>query len=626
MIRILSGTFLLSCALLFLPFATSHAQTPDLKPAATSPVEPHGPVEPKRQHAFALHGSPKYGPDFTHLDYTNPDAPKGGTLNLSALGTFDSFNPYIIKGTPAAGLRLLGQSFVYDSLMEQTNDEPFSMYGLIAESVEHPDDNRWVAFNLRPIAKFHDGKPVTAEDVAWTFNTLIKHGAPFYKAYYEDVRDVIVEDTHRIKFAFKHGRNKELPLILAQLPVLPKHYWTSEGRDFTKSSLIPPLGSGPYTIGKVEAGRSVEYTRVADWWGKDLPLHRGRYNFDKIRYTYYRDANVALEAFFAGEYDVREENIAKLWETNYDAPAIKDGRITKSVIPNQRPTGMQGWIYNIRKPVFSDPRVREALAYAFDFDWSNKQFAYGSYTRTNSFFENSDLASSGLPQGKELALLEKYRGKIPDAVFTTEYQPPKTDGTGNNRANLRIAMKMLDNAGYKTGPDGIRVHEKTGQKLAFEILESNPAFERWTAPFIQNLQKMGVQATFRVVDDAQYQNRLQNFDFDITTMAIAQSDSPGNEQRDFWKADKADLAGSRNYIGIKDPVIDDLIEIIIQAQHRDDLLAATHALDRVLLWNHYVIPHWHFGAWRLAWWNTLEKPAKLSGISPGISDTWWAKP
>lgn len=586
------------------------------------PVHAQEAVTPK--HAFALHGEPKYGPDFTHLDYANPDAPKGGTLNLSAIGTFDSLNPFIIKGNPAGGFTILGQSLVYDSLMEQSNDEPFSMYGLIAESVELPESRDWVAFNLRSSAKWHDGKPVTAEDVEWTFKTLVDHGAPFYKAYYGDVTQVIVESPVRIKFVFKNNQNKELPLILSQLVVLPKHFWAD--KDFTKSSLVAPLGSGPYKIGQVSPGRSLEYERVADWWGKDLPIHKGRFNFDKIKYTYYRDANVALEAFFAGEYDVRDENVAKLWETNYDAPAVKDGRIKKEVIANKRPSGMQGWMFNIRRPVFADREVRKAITYALDFEWANKQFAFGSYKRTRSYFDNSDLASTGVPAGKELAILEKYRGKIPDEVFTTEYNPPKTDGSGNNRNNLREAMNILDAAGYKVGADGIRAHEKTGQRLEFEILESNPAFERWTTPLVQNLQKMGIKATLRNVDDAQFTNRLQNFDFDMTSGVIAQSDSPGNEQRDFWGSDKADMPGSRNYIGIKDPIIDEMIELIINAPDREELVARVHALDRVLQWNYYVVPQWHFGAWRLAWWNKLEKPAKLSDITPGITDTWWVKP
>lgn len=576
------------------------------------------------RHGMALHGEPKYPANFSHFEYVNPDAPKGGALNLSAIGTFDSLNPFIVKGDPAAGLAYIGQSLVYDSLMEQSYDEPFTMYGLIAESVEHPQDNSWVAFNLNKAAKWADGQPITAEDVVWTFNTLMKDGAPFFKAYYGDVKDVIAESESRVKFVFAHNDNKELPLILSQLSILPKHFW--DGKTFAVSSLEVPLGSGAYKVGKVVPGRSIQYVRDENYWGKDLPVNRGRYNYDRINYTYYRDSNVALEAFFGGQFDVIQEQVAKLWATAYNAPPVKDGRVTKEEIANTRPAGMQGFIYNIRKPVFHDAAVREALAYAFDFDWSNKQFAYGAYTRTNSYFENSPLASSGLPQGRELEILEKYRGKIPDQVFTAEYNPPSTDGSGNNRDNIKKAAALLDAAGYKLGKDGIRVHEKTGTRLEFAIIDNNPAFERWTMPFIQNLKRIGVKASYRVVDDAQYINRMQNFDFDMTTTVIAQSDSPGNEQRDFWSSAKADMPGSRNYIGIKDPVVDELIEMIINAPDRAELEARCRALDRVLLWNHYVIPHWYYGAWRIAWWNKLEHPKKLSGLTPGITDTWWVKP
>lgn len=579
-------------------------------PAAVTPV-----------HALTMHGTPKYGPDFTHFEYTNPDAPKGGALRLHAIGTFDSLNPFIVKGTPAAGQLFLGQSLIYDALMEQSTDEPFSMYCLLCETVELPADNKSITFNLRKDAKWHDGKPVVADDVIWSFNTFVEKGSPFFKAYYGDVTEVIAENPHRVTFKFAHGDNGELPLIVSQISVLPKHYW--EDKTFDQSSLVPPLGSGPYKVGAVGAGRSIEYIRVPDYWGANLPINKGRHNFDRITYDYYRDSDVALEAFLAGEYDVRDENTAKLWAESYNVPQVADGRIIKAEIPHNRPAGMQGFIYNLRRPVFQDPKVREALAYAFDFEWSNKQFAFGAYKRSRSYFSNSELASSGLPTGKELEILEKYRGKIPEEVFTTEYNPPKSDGSGNNRAGLARAKQILDEAGWAMGPDGVR--EKNGVKLQFEIIDSNPQFERWTLPFIQNLQKLGVKANFRVVDTAQYQNRMNDFDYDMTILPIGQSDSPGNEQRDFWSSAKADMPGSRNYMGIKDPVIDEIIEDLIKVKTREDLIAYTRALDRVLQWNHFVIPHWHIDYWRLVWWAKLEKPAKLSGLTPGITDTWWAK-
>lgn len=578
---------------------------------------------PKPQYAIALHGTPKYGPDFKHVEYVNPDAPKGGTLKLNAIGSFDSTNPFIIKGTPAAGLNFLRSGFVYESLMQNAWDEPFTLYGVIAETIEVPEDKSWVAFNLRPQAKWADGKPLTAEDVVWTFETLLKHGNPFFKAYYGDVEKVVAETPARVKFTFKVKGNSELPLIIAEMAILPKHYWTAEGRDFSQTTLESPLGSGPYVMSKIESGKGVAYTRRDDWWGKDLPLFKGFYNFDTIEYDYYRDTNVALEAFFAGEFDVQEENTAKLWETAYTAAPVKDGRILREEIFNTRPAGMQAFIYNIRRPIFQDKAVREALAYAFDYEWSNKQLAYGVYMRTDSYFENSELASTGLPKGAELEILEKYRGKIPDEVFIKTYAPPKTDGTGNARENMRIAAKMLDDAGWKTGKDGIRV--KDGQRLEFEILDGSPIFERWILPFVKNLERIGVKANYRVVDTAQYQNRMNSFDFDMTTGGFGQSDSPGNEQRDFWGSAKADMQGSRNYIGVKDPVIDAIIEDLVQSKSREDLAAHVRALDRILLWNHYVIPMWHYPKWRIARWSHIERPETLSGISPLISQTWWSK-
>jgi microcin C transport system substrate-binding protein len=354
-------------------------------------------------------------------------------------------------------------------------------------------------------------------------------------------------------------------------------------------------------------------------------VNKGRYNFDKIAYSYYRDQNVALEAFFAGEFDLQQENVAKLWATAYTAPAIKDGRIIKAEISNTRPTGMQGFIYNTRRPVFADPEVRKALAYAFDFEWENKQFAFGAYNRTRSYFENSDLASHGLPTPAELEILEPFRDQLPPEVFTTEYNPPSTDGSGNNRANLKKAADILDAAGYKVASDSIRVHDKTGTRLKFEFMDANPAFERWILPFTQNLKKIGVEASFRVVDDAQYINRMQNFDFDMTTMVIPQSDSPGNEQREFWTSAKADLQGSRNYIGLKNPVIDKLVDGLIASDTREELVNQSRALDRVLQWDYLCIPNWYYNKWRLAWWSKLDHPKTLSGLTPAVTDTWWVK-
>lgn len=587
---------------------------------ATEAPEATAPQTVSPAHGIAMHGSVKYPADFTHLDFVNPDAPKGGTLHQHVVGTFDSLNPFIVKGTPAAGMSFIRSSLVYESLMQNAWDEPFSLYGIIAESIELPEDRSYVAFNLRPEAKWHDGKPITADDVKWTFETLRDKGSPFFKAYWGDVSEITIESPQRIRFDFSVQGNAELPLIIAEMTVLPKHFW--EGKEFDKSSLEKPLGSGPYKVSKVDPGRSIEYVRADEWWGKDLPFWKGQYNFDRLVYDYYRDSNIALEAFFAGEYDVREENTAKLWATAYDAPPVQQGKITKEEIENERPAGMQAFIMNIRRPVFADKEVRKALGYAFDFEWSNKQFAYGTYIRTNSYFENSELASTGLPSEAELEILNKYKDRIPAAVFTEEYKAPVSDGSGQNRANLRAAQKMLDEAGWILGADGIR--EKNGVKLSFEIIDTNPVFERWVLPFTQNLKRIGVEANFRIIDPAQYQNRMTEYDFDMTLGGFGQSSSPGNEQRDFWGSEKADIPGSRNYIGIKDPVIDEMIEGIIQAKDRQDLVTKVRAMDRVLLQGYYVVPMWHYPKWRMAYWNKIERPENLSGITPAIANTWWA--
>ncbi|MDY0028838.1 MAG: extracellular solute-binding protein [Pseudobdellovibrionaceae bacterium] len=580
---------------------------------------PQASLAAEPNYALSLYGDIKYAADFAHFDYVNPDAPKGGAVKFQAIGTFDSLNPHVIKGNPAAGLDALTNP----TLMVQSYDEPFTMYCYVAQSVERADDNMSISFNLRPEAQWNDGQKLTAEDIIWTFNALVKDGAPFYRAYYGDVKSVTAETPTRVTFTFAHADNRELPLIIGQMPILPKHYW--DGKDFSQSTLEVPVNAGPYTISNVQPGRSIEYSRKTDWWGAGLNVNKGRYNFDKITYIYFRDPNVALEAFFAGEYDLQQENIAKLWNAAYDVAPVKDGRIIKQEIANTRPAGLQGFIYNTRRPVFADPKVREALAYAFDFEWENKQFAYGSYVRTRSYFENSELAATGLPSEKELAILEPYRDQLPAEVFTTEYNPPKTDGSGNNRMNLKKATDILDAAGYKVGTDGIRVSPKNGKPLEFEFVDANPAFERWILPFIQNLKKIGVKASFRVVDEAQYINRMQTFDFDMTTMVIPQSDSPGNEQREFWMSEKADMNGSRNYIGLKNKVVDEMVEQLIKAQTREDLVAHCRALDRVLQWNFLAIPNWYYNKWRLAWWSKLEHPEHLSGTTPAILDTWWVK-
>lgn len=570
--------------------------------------------DPAPQHGIAMHGDLKYGPDADHFEYVNPNAPKGGTIRLAAIGGFDSLNPFIVKGDAAAGA-----SFIYDTLLSSSADEPFTEYGQLAKTVRTPADRSWVEFTLRPEARWHDGKPVTVDDVIFSFDTLVSKGAPFYRYYYGSVDKVtkVADDT--VRFHFKPGENRELPLILGQLPVLPKHYW--EGREFDSTTLEPPLGSGPYKIAKVEPNRSVVLERVPDYWGKDILVNKGMNNYRTIEFEYYRDSQVAIEAFTAGRFDYRMENSSKAWATSYDVPAVKKGLIKLEEFKHDRSSGMQGFAYNLRRDMFKDPKVREALAYAFDFEWSNKNLFYGQYTHTRSYFDNSELAATGLPSPEELKLLEPYKDKLPPQVFTKEYNPPKTDGSGNVRSNLRTASKLLTDAGWVI-KNGVRVNEKTGQKLEFEILLNSPLFERIVLPFAQNLEKLGVKARARTVESAQYRRRLDTFDFDMVVGNWGQSLSPGNEQREFWGTDAADREGSRNIVGIKNPVIDALIEKVIAAPDRKSLVTACHALDRVLQWGFYVIPHFHAGYDRIAFWDKFGRPdVTPSGGSQFMA--WW---
>ncbi|MCW9040256.1 MAG: extracellular solute-binding protein, partial [Rhodospirillales bacterium] len=524
--------------------------------------------QPAPVHGIAMHGDLKYPSDFKHFEYVNPDAPKGGTVRLASIGSFDSLHPFIIKGESADGI-----GNIYDSLTVAAADEPFTRYGLLAESMEMPDDRSWIIFNLRPEARWHDGKPVTAEDVIFTFEIQREKGTPQFKFYYKDVTKVEQLDPRRVKFTFKDGKNRELPLIVSEMAILPRHYW--EGRAFDKTTLEPPLGSGPYKVEELEPGRHITYRRVADYWGRDLPVNRGRDNFDLIRYDYYRDATVVIEAFKAGEFDYRAENSSKAWATAYEIPEIKDGRIVKAEIKHNRPAGMQGFVYNTRRDLFKDRRVREALAYAFDYERSNKTLFYGQYVRTRSFFDNSELAATGLPSQDELALLEPYRSQLPPEVFTTEYQPPVTDGTGRIRDNLRKAVTLLKEAGWHI-KDNALVNDK-GTPFEFEVMLVSPLFERIVLPFAKNLERLGIKIRVRTVDTAQYIKRLETFDFDVIVFVWGQSLSPGNEQQNFWSSEAADHPGSRNFAGIKDPVIDALVDNLVSAEDRPSLITRTRA-------------------------------------------------
>ncbi|WP_338807589.1 extracellular solute-binding protein [Pseudomonas chlororaphis] len=569
------------------------------------------------QHALTLYNEPpKYPATFKHFDYVNPDAPKGGTFRESGFGGFDSLNPFINKGVPADNIGL-----IYDTLMRQSLDEPFTEYGLIAGQIEKAPDNSWVRFYLRPEARFHDGHPIRAEDVVFSFQTLMKAGAPMYRGYYADVDDVIAEDPLKVLFKFKHTNNRELPLILGQLSILPKHWW--EHRDFSKGNLEIPLGSGPYKVAEVKAGRSVRYERVKDYWGKDLPINRGQFNFDVMATDYFRDNTVALEALKAGQFDYWLETSAKNWANAYNIPAVSEGRLIKEQIPNGNPTGMQGFVYNLRRPLFQDVRVRKALSLLLDFEWTNKQLFNGAYTRTRSYFENSEMAATGLPDADELQILEPLRGKIPDQVFTEAFQPSVCDGSGMIRTQQRQAYQLLQEAGWRIVDD--KMVDAQGKPVVIEFLLAQTEFERVLLPFKRNLADLGIDLVIRRVDVSQYINRLRSRDFDMVVGGFPQSNSPGNEQREYWKSSSADNPGSRNFIGLKDPTIDALVEDLINADSRQSLVAHARALDRVLQWGYYVIPNWHIKTWRVAYWDHIGHP-KVSPKYDIGTQTWWIKP
>ena len=565
-------------------------------------------------HAMTMfdNETPKYAAAFPHFDYVNPTAPKGGTLRLAVDGTFDSFNSFIPKGNAAS-------TGSVETLLVNSADEPFTAYGLVAETMEWPADRSWVIFNLRPEARWHDGTPITADDVVWSFETLVEKGMPFYRYYYSAINSAEALNKHRVRFIFKESGNQELPLITGQLPILPKNYW--ESRDFSATTLDPPLGSGPYRIQKFEAGRYIVQERVMDYWGADLPIRRGMNNFDIIRTEYFRDATPIRLALKAGDIDFRLENQSKAWADDYNVTVVDEGLLNKEMIPHRQPTGMQAFVMNTRRPLFQDPRVRQALGYAFDFEWSNRTLFNDQYTRTNSYFSNSELASSGLPEGEELALLEQYRGRMPDAIFNQAYKIPVTDGSGRPRENLRKATALLKDAGWIVR-DLKLINKATGVPFRFEVLLSSKAFERIVLPYTQNLRQLGIEAKIRLVDRTQYMERYRQKDFDMMVAVWGQSETPGNEQREYWGSDAADSVGSRNLAGIKNPVVDELIELLVKSDSREQLNVRTRVLDRVLLWGHYVVPHWHIRADRVLYWDKFSRPATpvRSGV---MTSRWW---
>ena len=564
-------------------------------------------------HAISMHGVPKYEKNFKNFDYVNPEAPKGGTIKQYEIGSFDTLNNFILKGSPAANLNQ-----IHDSLLVQSQDEPFTMYGLIAENISVPEDRSWVIFKIRKEAKFHDGTSITVEDIIWTLNALKEKGHPFFRFYYNNVKKAEKLSDSEVKFVFQGERNLELPLIIGQMRILSKKYWEDKFEDVL---LEPPIGSGPYKVKSLKTGRTIEFERVKDYWAKDLSVNKGKFNFDKIVIEYFRDSTVALEAFKSGDYDFRQENQAKRWSSAYNFPAVRKGLVKKEEIKHEIPTGMQGFFINTRKEIFKDPIVRKALNYAFDFEWTNKILFFDQYQRTNSYFSNSELSASNLPTNEELILLEPFKNELPEKLFNETFKNPINDGSGNIRKNLRIADKLLYQAGWII-KNGKRINEKSRLPLKFTILLVSPEFERIALPYARNLKKIGIEAKVRTVDSAQYERRLETFSFDMAVISRGQSLSPGNEQRDFWSSSSANIKGSRNYTGISNHVVDFLIKKIIAAKDRKSLVTATRALDRVLLFGHYVVPHWYLQYFRIAYWDKFGKPKKNPKYDLAL-DTWW---
>ena len=567
----------------------------------------------EKTHGIAMHGKPKYEESFTHLDYVNPNASKGGVVRFGSYGSFDNLNRVAFKGSKAAGL-----GYVNDTLMRRVWDEAFSLYGLIAEFVEMPEDRSSVTFYLNPKATFHDGSPITRDDVLFSLETFQTKGTPNQKKTYGKVVSTELIGSHGIKMVFVNNEDKELPLIVAGfLPIIPKKYY--ENIDVTKTFLDIPLGSGPYTIENLDPGRQIKYKRVENYWAKDLPVNKGLYNFDTIIYDYYKDSNVLVEAFKVGEYDFRREYNVKRWLSEYDFKAVDSGEVILKEMNNDRPVGMNGLVMNTRKNIFNNRNVRLALSYAYDHEWINKTIYQNAYVRTDSFFDNSPLSSSGLPSDAEIELLNPWRDQIPSEIFTETFTPPKTDGSGNARKNLLKAKEILQEEGWIIKNDKLT---KDGQEFKFEFLIVSPSDEKIALAYQSNLKKLGITMEVRTVDSSQYQARLLNYDFDMIKRYWGVSLSPGNEQQFYWGSEVGKKDGSRNYPGINSPAVDALIEKLISAKNREELTTAIHALDRVLLWGHYVVPLYHSNKDRIAYWDFFEYPEKipLYGI---VIESWW---
>ena len=580
-------------------------------------------------HGYAQFETLKYGADFTHFDWVNPKAPKGGTVRLMAFGTFDTLNPYTLKGTSpisTADFASYGISELNEPLMvgsgnyEPSGAEAASAYGLIAESVQYNDSSSWVVFNLRKEARFHDGTPITAKDVAFSYRTLLTQGHPQYRTYLQEVARVDILNEHRIRFVFKRAGNPLLILRIGDLPVLPEHYWRD--KDFNKTTFTPPLGSGPYSITEVKPGRSLVFERVKDWWGKDLPVNRGKYNFDKVIVDFYRDKHVAFEAFKVGNFDFYIEHQAKNWANNYRFPDIAKGRVIRAEIAHEIPTQTQALFINTRRAQFHDRATREALTVLFDFEWANKTLFNNAYQRANSYYPNSDFSARGKPKGAEWLLLSKWREQLPLQLFLEPFSLETTEGRGIPRETLRKALGLLADAGWKTTLNGLK--NKQGQTLSLEILLVNPSLERILQAYVKSLNEIGIDARMRTVDRAQYKQRLDNFDFDLTLLTLPQTLSPGLEQWQYFHSSQAMVKGSKNYAGINSPVIDDLLEQLLKAKTYTQQRTAARALDRALLWNYYSIPNWYISHHRIAYQNRFEF-VRVPPYTLGLR-AWWLKP
>jgi len=565
--------------------------------------------------AIAEFGEPLYRDGFTHWPYANADAPKGGSIVLGAFGSFDSLNPYVLKGQWARSIGLIA-----DSLMVGSGDELSTAYGLIAETAEYPADKSWIIFNLRPEARFHDGVPITAHDFVYSFEVIREHGRPFLKSFYKDVAAVEALSDQRLKFSFTTTDNMKPLLIVASTSPLPRHYWAE--RDITRATLEPPLGSGAYRITEVVAGRSITYDRVRDYWAADLPVNRGLNNFDRIRYDYYRDSTAQFEAFKGGEIDFRQENRAKNWATAYDFTAVEDGRVTRRAIPSESPRGLQGYFFNLRRPQLQDVRVREAISLLFDFETTQRLLLYGQYTRSKSFFPNSDFGVDGPPTPEELAILDPFKDQLRPEVLAQAFEPSKTDGSGRIRRNMRAAQRLFKAAGWQV-KDGKLVNGDTGKQLTLEIMLRSPTMEKLTEPFAQNMRRAGIEASYRVVDTAQFRERLNDFDFDMLPVTLNFFPPPGPELRSYYGSAAASVRGSANFTGIENPVADALIEQIIAARDLEQLKATTRALDRVLLWEFAAVPQFHNDETWLAYWNIFDYPERKPRYSTGFPGTWW---